>query len=162
MYKLELMDQKKKLTLIAGVVLLILVIGLGGLLFFGGGKLTLPFVPSGEQEREITSPPPAQVSPPGGEAPALTPERLEIISKIENHVVTIQNQSFSPVNLTIKPHDQVEWQNKDNENYQITGEGWGNVPIGPGESFTQSFETAGTYSYSCTLHSELTGTIVVE
>jgi len=94
--------------------------------------------------------------------PPLTSERREIISNLETHVVTVQNSSFSPQSLTIKLHDQVEWQNKDNETHQIKGEDWGNVPIEPGESFTQAFETAGIFTYSCALHLEMTGTIVVE
>lgn len=93
---------------------------------------------------------------------ALTPEKKEIISKLETHTVTIQNGSLSPTSLTIKLHDQVKWQNNDNETYQIKGEDWGNVPIESGESFTQAFETAGTFSYSCVLHPELTGTIIVQ
>lgn len=104
-----------------------------------------------------------QVVPEGRVAtPTFTPEKKEIISKLETHIVIIQNKSFSPANLTIKLHDQVEWQNKDSETYKIKGEDWGNVPIEPGESFTQAFETAGTFSYSCALHPELSGTIVVE
>jgi plastocyanin len=94
--------------------------------------------------------------------PTLSPEEIEIISKLETHVVTLENDSFSPQNLTIKHHDQVEWQNKDQETYQIKGEEWGDVPIEPGESFTQAFDQVGVYSYSCPLHPDLTGTIVVE
>lgn len=96
------------------------------------------------------------------EIPTLTPERIEIISKIETHEVSIQNNTLNPATLTIKLHDQVMWKNNGSEDYQIVGEDWGNVPIAPGESFTQAFEEAGTFTYSCALHPELTGTIIVQ
>lgn len=156
------MDQKKKLALIISIALLILIISGVVLSFRGQKKLPSPSVPAEEREIEIELTPPAETTPPpGGEIPTLSPERKAIISKVETHVIVIQNKSFSPQNLTIKLHDQVEWQNKDNETYKIKGEGWGNVPIGPEESFTKAFETAGTYPYSCALHPDLTGTIVV-
>lgn len=119
-----------------------------------------PLTEPTEVERQVVPSP--ILTPEREEIPTLTPERKEIISKIETHTVTIQNRTFSPASLTIKLHDQVEWQNKDSETYKIKGEDWGNVPIEPGESFSQAFETAGTYSYSCALHPEMTGTIVVE
>lgn len=96
------------------------------------------------------------------ELPTLSPEEKEIISKLENHVVVIEDQSFDPKDLTIKPHDQVEWQNEDGETYQIKGDDWGDVPIEPGESFTQAFATPGTYTYGCLLHPDLSGTIIVK
>lgn len=151
---LKLVDQKK-LALI--IVVLLSVVGAGALFFYGTNKLGK--LPSGG--REIV--PPTYTSPTiSQEIPTLTPERIEIISKLETHTVVIQNKAFSPENLTIKLHDQVEWQNKDNETCQIKGEGWGDVPIGPGESFTQAFETVGIFTYSCALHPELTGIVVVE
>jgi len=122
--------------------------------------LKQPLTEPTEVERQVVPSP--ILTPEREEIPTLTPERKEIISKLETHIVTIENKSFSPQSLTIKLHDQVEWQNKDNETYQIKGEGWGNVPIRPGKSFTQVFETVGTHSYFCALHPEMTGTIVVK
>jgi plastocyanin len=94
--------------------------------------------------------------------PTLSPEQIEIISKIETHTVEIANGQFNPPTLTIKAHDQVMWQNKDGKTHKITGENWGNVPIANGESFTQAFDTPGTYSYSCALYPEMKGTIIVK
>ena len=149
-------DTGNKKLLVVGIVALLFV---GSLTFLMLTKYSFllpkqPLTKPTEFEGEVipTEPP----------LPTLSPEELEIISKLETQIIVIQNKSFSPTNLTIKLHDQVEWQNKDNETYQITGEGWGNVPIEPGESFTQAFETTGTYTYSCALHPDLTGTIVVK
>lgn len=152
------MEQKKKIALIAALALLILIIG-GGLFFLGGKKLLKP--PKGEEETVFPLPVETTTTI-SEEIPTLSPERKEIISKLETHVVVIEKKSFSPQNLTIKLHDQVEWQNKDNETFQIKGQGWGDVPIEPGEVFSQPFENAGTFPYSCALHPDLKGTIVVQ
>ena len=143
----------EKKILIAGIVVAVLIVG--GAIFITqtstGPKIEKPSILEPRVQEE-----------PAEEIPTLTPERIEIISKLETHIVTIQNNTLNPNTLTIKLHDQVEWQNKGSEDYQIKGEDWGNVPIAPGESFTQAFETAGTFSYSCALHPELTGTIIVQ
>lgn len=94
--------------------------------------------------------------------PTLTQEQIEIIKKVENHYVDITATGFNPKELKIKLYDQVTWTNKDTKIHKISGEGWGNVPIGPGERFTQAFEKAGTYNYSCSLQPELKGTVIVE
>jgi len=93
--------------------------------------------------------------------PTLSPEKIEVIAKIETHRVEIENNQFNPSVLQIKPHDQVMWVNKNNQTHQISGEGWGNVPIGNGESFTYTFDEPGTYPYSCSLNPEMKGTISV-
>lgn len=144
------MEQKKLLFL--GGVFVLLIGGVGLFIYFQNKPAKQPSVV-----------PPTYTTPAvSEEIPTLSPERMEIIRELETHVVAIQNKSFSPPTLTIKLHDQVEWQNKDTETFQIKGENWGNVPIEPGESFTRAFETAGTFSYSCALHPETTGTIIVE
>jgi len=93
--------------------------------------------------------------------PTLSPEEIEIVEKITTHTVKIQNNQVSPPTLKIKLYDQVEWVNKDDHDHQIKGENWGNVLIGPEESFTQAFEQEGTYPYSCKLVPTLKGTIIV-
>ncbi len=94
--------------------------------------------------------------------PTLTPERIEIIAQLETHTVNIENGTFNPLSLTIKLHDQVEWHNNTGETYKVKGKDWGNVPIDPGMIFSQAFETAGTFTYSCALHPGVTGTVIVE
>jgi len=94
--------------------------------------------------------------------PTLSPEQIEVISKIETHTVEIANGQFNPSTLNIKTHDQVMWQNKDGKTHKIIGENWGNVPIENGENFTQAFDTPGTYPYSCALHPKMKGTIIVK
>ena len=150
---------KKTLATLVILLFIIVAISIGTREYLSLSSKKLSTEPT-EVERQVVPSP--ILTPEREEIPTLTPEKKEIISKLETHIVIIQNKSFSPANLTIKLHDQVEWQNKDSETYKIKGEDWGNVPIEPGESFSQAFETAGTFTYSCALHPDLTGTIVVE
>ena len=103
-----------------------------------------------------------------GEAPTVPPfptkteEEKEIIRNIETLEVKITSNGFVPASLTIKPNDQVDWVNETSINYKVVGEDWGGVTIRAGKRFTQSFEKAGTYSYSCELHPEEMGEIIVQ
>lgn len=95
--------------------------------------------------------------------PTLSPEKKEIVAKMKTHLVSLKNGTASPATLYIKLHDQVRWSNDDEAgNYRIKGEGWGNIPIEPGMSFVQSFKEAGTFTYTCTLHPEIQGSIIVQ
>ena len=94
--------------------------------------------------------------------PTKTEEEKEVIRNIETLEVRITSNGFEPASLTIKPNDQVDWINETVEDYKVVGEDWGGVIIRPGRRFTQSFEKAGSYPYSCELHPEETGVILVQ
>jgi len=102
-----------------------------------------------EQEKEVAAP------------PTISEEQIEIAKTLEDHKVEISNGKFNPSTLEIKLHDQVTWSNKDGKAHKISGEEWGGVKIENGENFTQVFDKAGTYNYSCSLHPEMTGKIIV-
>jgi len=141
------MEEKKKILL--GVILVLLVV-------------TVIYSYQKTKSRPLPTPPTEiQLTPTPIKLPTLSPEKREIISKTQTHKVTIANRTFSPPSLTIKRHDQVQWNNQDEETYQIKGEGWESPPIRPGRNFTQAFKEVGTFPYSCTLHPEVEGTIIV-
>jgi plastocyanin len=94
--------------------------------------------------------------------PTLTPERVEIIKKMETREISITGAGFEPASLKINVNDQVVWINKDSQNHKVTGEGWGNVIIAPGERYTKAFAKAGIFIYSCSLQPELKGEVIAE
>ena len=100
-----------------------------------------------------------EASPTVPPIPTKTEEEKEIIRNIETLEVKITANGFEPDSLTIKPNDQVDWVNETSEDYKVVGEDWGGVTIRAGRRFTQSFEKAGVYPYSCELHPEKTGEI---
>lgn len=127
---------KTLLIALAGFILLIIILG-GILATKKSSKLESTPIPNNPSQKAIIQTP-----------PTLSAERKEIIAKLQTHVVIIKDGAFSPNPLTVKLHDQVEWQNKDQQAYTIKGSSWGNLPIDPGTSFTQAFETVGQFPYT--------------
>ncbi|HEX2221386.1 MAG TPA: cupredoxin family copper-binding protein [Candidatus Limnocylindria bacterium] len=80
------------------------------------------------------------------------------------HQVSIDNFAFMPANLTVAVGDTVTWTNNDDAPHTATaGNGAfdsGNLDNGQTYSFT--FTTAGTFSYICEIHPQMTGTITVQ
>jgi plastocyanin len=71
---------------------------------------------------------------------------------------------YAPSTLTVPVGTTVQWGNNDITAHTSTADGgqWNSNNIAPGQSFTFKFNTAGTYKYHCTIHSFMTGTIVVQ
>jgi plastocyanin len=78
--------------------------------------------------------------------------------------VTIANFAFDPATVTIEVGDSVTWTNQDSEAHTATaGDGsFDTGQLGNGESATVTFDTAGTFAYLCSIHPQMTGSVVVE
>ena len=78
--------------------------------------------------------------------------------------VTIDNFSFSPAALTVKVGTQITWTNGDDIPHTVVSDGhtFKSKVLGTGEKFTFTASKPGTYSYSCSIHSNMTGKVVVE
>lgn len=75
----------------------------------------------------------------------------------------IGTSSFTPGNTTIKAGGSVTWQNNDVVDHTTTSNspGW-DLAVGAGSSVTRVFPTKGTFLYHCSVHANMTGTIVVQ
>lgn len=81
--------------------------------------------------------------------------------------VTTPGSSFSPATVTIAVGGTVTWQFTGSSRHNVTFSGTappgGNIPdTDVGGSAQRQFPTAGTYAYSCTRHSGMNGTVVVQ
>jgi len=79
--------------------------------------------------------------------------------------VTIANLSFDPRTVTIDVGDAVTWSNDDSTAHNATADDGSNCctqNIAAGESMSITFLVAGTYAYHCTIHPQMTGTVVVQ
>jgi plastocyanin len=81
--------------------------------------------------------------------------------------VTTPGTSFSPANVTIATGGTVTWQFTGSSRHNVTFSGTaptgGNIPdTDVGGSASRTFTAAGTYSYTCTRHSGMNGTVVVQ
>lgn len=80
--------------------------------------------------------------------------------------VEIENNAFSPANITVKKGTKVTWTNKDDVMHTATTEGsnpeqFDSGNLGKNDSFSFTFNTVGTYNYLCTPHPFMKGTITL-
>jgi plastocyanin len=76
--------------------------------------------------------------------------------------VSIRDPDFSPSVIQIEVGTTVTWLNAaSNETHTATGAAFNTGDIAPGQSASVIFNTPGTYHYSCSIHPEKTGVIVV-
>jgi plastocyanin len=78
--------------------------------------------------------------------------------------VRIDNFSFSPAVLTVKAGAQITWTNGDDIPHTVVSDGhtFKSKVLGTGEKFTFTASKPGTYIYSCSIHPDMTGKVVVE
>ncbi len=81
------------------------------------------------------------------------------------NAVTIQNFAFSPANITVKAGTKVTWTNNDSVAHTVTETdgktGPASSDVNPGETYSFTFSTPGTYQYYCSIHQSMLGTVVV-
>jgi plastocyanin len=92
---------------------------------------------------------------------AATPEA----GAAEASAVAIVDFAYDPDPVTVPVGGAVTWTNEDAVPHTATARDRAVLQTGTlrqGESFTQTFETAGTFDYFCEFHSGMKGTVVVE
>jgi plastocyanin len=79
-------------------------------------------------------------------------------------IVKIDNFTFSPAELTIKPGTTVTWENGDDIPHSVVEAGgkFHSKALDTGEKFTMTFADAGEVTYFCGLHPHMTGKITVK
>jgi plastocyanin len=83
----------------------------------------------------------------------------------ESLAVAIKDFAFNPPQITVPVGGSVTWTNDDPAPHTATGldrEALQSGTLDQGESFTQTFDTAGTFDYCCEFHANMKGSIVVE
>jgi plastocyanin len=78
--------------------------------------------------------------------------------------VTIADFAFSPASLTINVGDTVTWTNNDSATHTATATdgSFDTGELAQGASGSITFDTAGTFNYICSIHPQMTGTIIVQ
>ena len=78
--------------------------------------------------------------------------------------VVIDNFSFSPKTFTVPVGATVTWTNHDSVPHVVMSadDQFRKSPVlKEGQRFSNTFATAGTYSYLCSIHPQMTGKIIV-
>lgn len=79
--------------------------------------------------------------------------------------VQIMNFAFSPSSLTIHAGDTVVWTNQDSAGHSVVSDSGSeiNSPVmSTGQTYSHTFTTPGTYTYHCSVHLSMKGTIIVQ
>lgn len=78
--------------------------------------------------------------------------------------VEISGFAFEANTITIKAGDTVTWTNHDSSPHTVVADdgSFKSNSLKNDASFSQTFDTAGTFSYHCGIHPSMTGTVIVE
>jgi plastocyanin len=80
--------------------------------------------------------------------------------------VTIDNFTFSPAVLTVARGTSVVWTNRDDMAHTVVSAArppaFRSQPLDTGDTFAAVFDRPGRFSYFCSLHPHMQGTIVVQ
>ena len=86
-------------------------------------------------------------------------------STLVEHSVNITDSAFDPSVLNITVGDNVTWTNQGSMTHTVTSDGGeftNSSDLANGDTYTVTFDTAGTYTYHCNYHnSSMTATINV-
>ncbi|MFA5348694.1 MAG: cupredoxin family copper-binding protein [Methanoregula sp.] len=101
------------------------------------------------------------------QTPAATPAATTPYPATGSTSILIKNFAFSPDMLTIRSGTTVTWTNQDSAPHQIASDTGSSVsfssdPLSNGASYQFTFTAPGTYSYHCSIHPTMKGTIVVQ
>ena len=75
--------------------------------------------------------------------------------------VSIVDFSFMPTTVRIKAGQTVFWHNDGTEQHDVSGADWHSGPLDPTYSYNLTFGSPGVYPYRCSIHLDMTGTVIV-
>jgi plastocyanin len=78
-------------------------------------------------------------------------------------VVTIENFTFSPQTVTIRPGDTVIWKNGDDIPHSVVEQDlvFRSPPLDTGDAFSMTFTELGEVDYYCGFHPMMLGKVIV-
>jgi plastocyanin len=83
----------------------------------------------------------------------------------KQNTIEIKDFAFNPKTLTVKSGDKVTWINRDEEPHTVVSvekQFKKSSALDTDQTFTITAGAPGTYTYFCSVHPKMTGTIVVE
>jgi plastocyanin len=78
--------------------------------------------------------------------------------------VAIEDFAFTPTTITVKKGTKVTWTNNDSAPHDVTvtsGEGPKSDRMETGDTYSYTFDTAGTFNYFCSIHPGMTAKVIV-
>ncbi|MGD0534798.1 MAG: plastocyanin/azurin family copper-binding protein [Methanoregula sp.] len=84
---------------------------------------------------------------------------------VSDNTVLIQNMAYNPAQITVKAGEIVRWVNKDKVVHSVVFSKDSKIdpsgPLSASQSFSVKFYDTGVYNYSCGIHPQMQGSVVV-
>jgi len=89
------------------------------------------------------------------------------VPSVSDNTVSIASMAFNPPSMTIKKGSIVRWVNNDAAAHTVIFTKQSGITCGTGimssaQSCSVKFDEPGTYTYTCSIHPSMHGTIIVE
>jgi plastocyanin len=106
---------------------------------------------------------PAAAPTPAAQPPAAAAPTPAAVPATDAKEVAIQGFAFSPATIKVKKGTTVTWTNKDAVKHTVTADSgkWGSNLLANGETYSYKFDNVGSFSYHCTPHPSMKGTVEV-
>jgi plastocyanin len=77
--------------------------------------------------------------------------------------IAIQGFAFDRASVTVKVGAAITWTNQDSADHTITSDkgDWDSGKIAQGGKYSHTFDQVGTFTYHCSVHPAMKGTVVV-
>jgi len=149
----QMSRQKGNAMIWIAIVIIVVIIGI---VYYSRGKKPSSLYPASNSQTQNS----AQQNSVATPAPSSEPA----VSQADATAVTIQNFAFSPASLTIKKGETVTWTNKDSTAHTVTSDNnvFSSNPLNNGQTFSFTFNNAGTFPYHCNIHPMMKATITVQ
>ena len=152
-----------KRSIIVTVAILIVAAAIVGLIVAKAAKRTSSSSPTPPPK---TSPSPTAASSPSQVTSASpSPTQNASPQAPTGSSITITNFAFSPATVTVKKGTAVTWTNQDSVGHTVSETDSQTGPssslLAQGKSFVFTFASTGTFHYHCSVHPNMTGTIIV-
>ena len=91
------------------------------------------------------------------------PQAISQEAKSSSTEVKVDNFAFAPQSLTVPANSTVTWVNKDDVPHVISSDQgvFKSKALDTDDKYSYTFTKPGTYTYFCSIHPKMTGTIIV-
>jgi plastocyanin len=127
----------------------------------GSGATTAPATPGLTAAPPSTAVSGAPSAAPASSAPSAA-TACAVVTGATGTAAQIQGFAF-PSGLTVKAGQAITWTNGDGAPHTVTFDdgSCASGQIGPGSSVTVRYDVAGTFTFHCSIHTSMKGTLVV-
>lgn len=77
------------------------------------------------------------------------------------NAVDIKSTTFDPAIITVSIGTTVTWTNRDNKPHTVRGSGFDSGSLDPGQTFSRTFSSTGSYDYGDPGNPSMSGTVIV-